>query len=409
MESLLFLAHRLPYPPDKGDKVRSCHFLRQLAARYRVFLGTFVDDPADRRHVETVKRLCAGAHIEPLAPGWRRAASATALLRGEPLTLAYFRSRALRQWVRRVVREQRIARAFVFSAPMAQYVIDLPELRTIVDFVDMDSAKFADYAARRAWPACLVYRREAARLLAYEQAVARRADASVFVTEQETQRFVARTADCAGSVVTIRNGVDGDYFCPHGDWPSPFAPGERPVVFTGAMNYWPNVDAVVWFAREVLPRLRQADAAIRFYVVGMNPDVAVRALTDSRHVAVTGRVPDVRPYLQHAHVVVAPLRVARGIQNKVLEAMAMARPVVATPACAGALSARPGIELEVASDPQVFASKVLASMDPVRSRQMGELARERVLRDYAWPASLHRLEGLIEHPASRAAEAALTR
>lgn len=404
MESLLFLAHRLPYPPNKGDKVRSCHFFRQLAGRYRVFLGAFFDDPADRQHVQAVRRLCAGAHIEAIAPGWRRVMSATALLRGESLTLAYFRSRALREWVRRVVREERITRAFVFSAPMAQYVLELAALRTIVDFVDMDSAKFGDYAARRAWPASLVYRREARRLLAYEQAVARRVDAGIFVTEQETQRFVARTADCAGRVVTIRNGVDSDYFSPRRELPSPFAPGERPVAFTGAMNYWPNVDAVVWFAREVLPRLKQADAAIRFYVVGMNPDVTVRALAGRPDVVVTGRVPDVRPYLQHARVVVAPLRVARGIQNKVLEAMAMAKPVVATPACASSLSARQGIELEVASEAQPFASKVIALMDPARAQEMGRRARERVLRDYAWPASLGQLEGLLERPLNAPAE-----
>ena len=132
-------------------------------------------------------------------------------------------------------------------------------------------------------------------------------------------------------------------------FPSPFAPGEHAIVFTGAMDYWPNVDAVLWFARDVLPEIRRCDASARFYVVGMNPDPAVRALASDPSVVVTGRVRDVRPYLGHARVVVAPLRIARGIQNKVLEAMAMAKPVVVTTPTAAALSARHGVEIEVAS------------------------------------------------------------
>ena len=402
---LLFLAHRLPYPPNKGDKVRSCHFFRHLASRYRLFLGAFVDDPADREHCGEVRRLCAGSHIEPIAPWLRRARSLPALLGREPLSLPYFRSRALQQWVRRVVNEEAVKRAFVFSSPMAQYVLGRPGLRTIVDFVDMDSAKFGDYAARCGWPASAVYRREARQLLAWEQEVARRTDAGIFVTEQETLRFLSRTPEVDDRISTIPNGVDGDYFVPAEAHASPFPAGERAVVFTGAMNYWPNVDAVVWFAREVLPRLSARDPAIRFYVVGMNPDLAVRSLADRSNVVVTGRVPDVRPYLQHARVVVAPLRVARGIQNKVLEAMAMAKPVVATPACASALAMRDGIDLCVAADAPAFASKVRELMDPARAREMGRLARERVLRDYAWPASLRRLDGLLaahETPPARA-------
>ncbi|HUG79351.1 MAG TPA: TIGR03087 family PEP-CTERM/XrtA system glycosyltransferase [Burkholderiales bacterium] len=405
MESLLFLAHRLPYPPNKGDKVRSCHFFKHLASRYRVFLGTFIDDPADWQHLDAVRRLCADAHIEGIAPRWRRARSATALLRGEPLTLAYFRSRALQQWVRRIVQQERVREALAFSSPMAQYVLDLPQLRSIVDFVDMDSAKWSEYAARRGWPARALYQREARRLLAYERAVAARAQASIFVTEEETRRFVAEAPQCAARVVTIRNGVDSDYFSPARELENPFERGERPIVFTGAMDYWPNVDAVVWFAREVLPLLRQRDPAVRFYVVGMNPDGAVRALASGAATVVTGRVPDVRPYLRHARVVVAPLRVARGLQNKVLEAMAMAKPVVTTPACAAAIAARAGKELAIASDAGTFASQVLALMDPAPAGQMGRFARERILASYAWPASFARLDELLEAPRPAAARA----
>ena len=399
MESLLFLAHRLPYPPNKGDKVRSFHFLRHLSRRHRVFLGAFIDDPSDWQHVEALKPLCADVCVEAIVPWSRRMTSATALLGGEALSLAYFRSRKLSQWVLATARRERPARAFAYSSPMAQYMLDLPGVRCFVDFVDMDSAKWGDYALRRRWPASALYEREARRLLAYEQEVARRAEASIFVTDEEARRFRGEVADSADRVIAIRNGVDGEHFSPSQDFFSPFAPDEKPVVFTGAMDYWPNVDAVAWFAREVLPALRARDPGIRFYVVGMNPEAAVRALANDAAVTVTGRVADVRPYLQHARVVVAPLRVARGIQNKVLEAMAMAKPVVVTTASAAALSVEQGVELEVASDARAFASKVLASMDPERGDALGRRARARVLKDYVWAASLEQLDELLQRDA----------
>ena len=256
--------------------------------------------------------------------------------------------------------------------------------------------KWAEYARRRPWPISALYAREADRLLDYERRIAARSEASIFVTREETKLFCDAAPECAARVVTIGNGVDSGYFAPSSEFESPFAPGERPIVFTGAMDYWPNVDGVSWFTREVLPEIRRHDASARFYVVGMNPDAVVRALASDPAVVVTGRVDDVRPFLQHARVVVAPLRVARGIQNKVLEAMAMAKAVVVTPPMAAGMSARPGVELEVASDGAEFASKVLLLMDPERARRMGADARARVLRDYAWSASYARLDELLE-------------
>jgi len=398
-EALLFLAHRLPYPPSKGDKVRSWHFFRHLAKSYRVYLGTFIDDPTDWEHVAMLERLCAGLHVEAIVPWARRARSLPALLNGEALSLPYFRSKSLRQWVGETVRRERITRAFAFSSPMAQYVLGMPQLRSVVDFVDMDSAKWGDYATRRGWPASALYEREARCLLAYERAVAARAEASVFVTEEEARRFRQEAPGLEDRAVAIPNGVDNDYFSPEHEFRSPFAPDERPIVFTGAMDYWPNVDAVGWFAREVLPEIRVREPCARFYVVGMNPERAVRALASDGATTVTGRVDDVRPYLQHARVVVAPLRVARGIQNKVLEAMAMAKPVVATVRAAEALSVRAD-ELGVASDAHGFACKVLELMDPARGHAMGWRARARVLEDYAWPASLAQLDALLDRDAA---------
>jgi polysaccharide biosynthesis protein PslH len=396
MEPLLFLAHRLPFPPNKGDKVRSYHMLRHLAGRYRVFLGAFVDDPSDWKHVETLRALCADVHVEALVPWSQRLRSTVGLLRGDALSLEYFRSGRLQRWVNNVVGRERVARAYVYSSPMAQYLADLPRIRCFLDFVDMDSAKWGEYALRRPWPLSALYKREAARLLAYERQVAARAECPIFVTDEEADLFRNAAPECASRVVAIRNGVDNEYFSPSHDFASPFPGGEHPIVFTGAMDYWPNIDAVAWFAREVLPEIRRRDPLSRFYVVGMNPDATVRRLASDAGLVVTGRVDDVRPYLRHARVVVAPLRVARGIQNKVLEAMAMAKAVVATAPTVAALSARHGSELEVAVDAPEFCDKLLALMDPDRADRMGKLARARVLLDYTWTSSYARLDALLE-------------
>ena len=398
MEPLLFLAHRLPYPPNKGDKVRSHAFLRHLCARYRVFLGAFIDDPADWPHLEALRRMCAGLHVEPIVPWRKRLESVGALLSGEPASLAYFRSARLKAWTDAVVRDEKVQRAFVFSSPMAQYVLDLP-LRACVDFVDLDSAKWGEYALRRPWPASALYRREARRLLDYETSVASRAQTVLFVTDEERRRLAACAPDAAHCLTTIPNGVDSEYFSPARQFGSPFIPGEEAIVFTGAMDYWPNVDGAIWFAREVLPLIREK-RPVRFYVVGMNPDRAVRALAGDPAVTVTGRVQDVRPYLSHASVVVAPLRVARGIQNKVLEAMAMAKPVVASAACAGGLSARAGLEFDAAADAPAFAEAVLGAMAPARGRALGANGRAWVLRHYTWRSSFAALDRLLV-PAAR--------
>ena len=396
MRPLLFLAHRLPYPPNKGDKVRSCHFLHHLAEQYRIFLGTFIDDPQDWQHVENLNAVCAEVHVEPIAPGMRRALSAAGLFRGEALTLAYFRSSRLRRWVEEVVAREQIAHAFAFSSPMAQYVAGMEGLRTVLDFVDMDSAKWGDYARAKPWPVSVIYRRECTRLLAYEHAVGASADAVVFVTQEESNLYRNSGGRVPPKAVTICNGVDAEYFSPSTQHETPFTPDERAVVFTGAMDYWPNIDAVVWFARDVLPLLRAAVPSLRFYVVGMNPSQVVRDLAKDPGVRVTGRVDDVRPFLQHAACVVAPLRVARGIQNKVLEAMAMGKATVVTTAAAAGLQPIGAGEIIVADTANEFARRVQDALDPVHAEAIGRKAREMIVRDFAWQKSYEQLDALLE-------------
>jgi sugar transferase (PEP-CTERM/EpsH1 system associated) len=406
MEPLLYLTHRIPFPPTKGDKVRSYHLLRFLATRYEVHLGTFLDDPADLVHVPRLAEHCPSSKVVTIRPMRARARSTIGLLTGEPLTLPYYRDASLASWVRAVVRDKGIGKAVLFSSPMAQYVSGLPDLRVIVDFVDVDSEKWRQYGKSRRWPLSMLFEREADRLLAYERTTARSAAASVFVSPAEAELFRSLAPECAGQVHSANNGVDTEFFSPSARFSCPYAVGEEPIVFTGTMDYWPNIDAVCWFANEIFPAILAARPAARFYIVGMQPAAVVRELARARHVEVTGRVDDVRPYLQHARVAVVPLRVARGVQNKALEAMAMARPVVVSASAAQALSVVPGVDVEVAAEAADFARKTIALMDSRHGAAIGASARARVLSDYCWESNLSPFKALLESEPLQASQPA---
>ena len=392
---LLYLTHRIPYPPNKGDKVRSFNILRQLARTHRVWLGTFVDHRDDLQHVPTLRQWCEQVCDIPIEPRIRRLASLRGLLQGQALSLPYYRSPRLAEWALRTVGEHDIRAAVAFSGPMAQY-LDVPGLtRRVVDFCDVDSAKWTQYAAEHRWPMSWLYRREGERLLAFEREAAAQVDASLFVTEAEAALFCRAAPEATPRVGVMQNGVDSDFFSPANGGASPYPPGGPVIVFSGAMDYWPNIDAVTWFATELLPRIRDAVPGVRFCIVGMNPEPAVQALA-GEGVTVTGTVPDVRPYIAHADVVVAPLRIARGIQNKVLEAMAMARPAVVSADSATGLAARPGQDFEIARDGDDTVRHVLALLaDPARRSAMGTAARTCVVDHYSWQAHLAQLDALL--------------
>lgn len=400
VEQLLFLAHRIPYPPTKGDKIRSYHILKRLARDYRVHLGAFVDDPADWAHRPALEALCASTCLVPLRPLPARARSLAALAHGEPLTLRYYRDSRLQSWVARLLQRGEIQRVFVFCSAMAPYV-DAPRyqaLRRVLDFVDLDSDKWRQYAASRRWPLAALYAREARTLFSYERDCAQRFDASVFVSAAEARLFCEQAPASAERVSFVENGVDADYFSPLRDYPNPYRPDERVVVFTGAMDYWANVDAVQWFVDEVLPAVRAADSRARFYIVGSRPTAAVWALSKHAGVCVTGGVPDVRPYLAHAAIAVAPLRIARGVQNKVLEAMAMGRPVVASGQAADGLRLDAGLQSLVCADAAAMARRVLQLLRDGDADDIGGRARAWVRQHYDWERNLGRIRRLFDDP-----------
>ena len=393
---LLFLCHRIPYPPDKGDKIRSYHWWLELVKHFRVHLGAFVDDPADWAHVQWLQTACTSALF--LALPRKRAAfrSMGGFISGSALTLPYYRDVGMQRWVEERRNSIQIASVLVFSSAMAQYVdgTHWSATRRVIDFVDVDSDKWHQYSLRKSGITAWVYRREADKLATEEARLARIFSASVFVSVPEAGLFRQRVSDVGDRVYAIGNGVDLSYFQPDIGRQSPFPPLSEPVVFTGAMDYWANIDAVSWFVREVWPMVKAQRPHALFAVVGSHPTREVEMLRRG-DIQVTGRVPDVRPFLQHAIAVVAPMRIARGIQNKVLEAMAMACPVVVTSKGLEGIAAMPGRDLVVADDAVSFAHEILGLMAG-SGLAIGRAGRTFVEDRYDWQGSVRQLITLIQ-------------
>ena len=397
---LLFLAQRIPFPPTKGEKIRHLHILQHLRQRFSVHLGCLVDDPLDLQHVPAVQAMCSSAYFGRLDRRRAKLACLRGLLTGEPLSVTFYRHAGLAQWVRGVLRHVRPRVVFVCSSNMAPYILAAaPDGATrIVDLADVDSEKWRAYAEAGSFPMAQVHAREWRLTAQLEARIARECDWSTFVSSAEAALFNRLLPGHEAKVRAISNGVDHGYFDPAHPSGPPFEDGFN-VVFTGTMDYKPNVDAVTWFARSVLPILRQTAADARFHIVGATPAAEVTALTALPGVFVTGRVPDTRPYMAHATVCVAPLLIARGIQNKVLEAMAMARPVVATADAMEGIAALPGRDILVADSPDAFAAACVSASGPA-GLSLGAAARRLVVGDYDWAERLRGFDPLL--PAAEA-------
>jgi sugar transferase (PEP-CTERM/EpsH1 system associated) len=390
---LLMLAHRIPYPPHTGDKVRAYQVARHLAARHDVTLGFVIDDAADRAGLDALRR-----EIRDLEWGglWKPAALArglAGLALGRSLSIAYFRSRRLSRRLTRRLRGGGYDAIYVSSSPMVDYVRGA-RLPVVMDFVDVDSDKWTQYAAKQRPPRSWAYRLEGRRLRAFEAEAVRWGARCILATAAE-ETLLRSFAPWARTAV-VPNGVDLDGYGPPADAPT--------VIFTGAMDYLPNVDAVEHFCGDIFPAVARAVPGARFLIVGLNPGPAVRRLAELPGVTVTGAVPEVRSYYRQAAVCVAPLRIARGIQNKVLQSMALGVPVVATSAAARGLESRPDEHILVEDDPARFAQAVIGLLgDRDGRRRLAERARGFVERHHSWPAILARIEALVVDAAGRRA------
>lgn len=387
MEEILFLAHRVPWPPDRGDKIRSHHILNYLAQMAPVHVGAFADNDHDMGFAAAMRASIKSSHVE-IRSKLTWLAGFEALAKGSPVSVASFASASMAAWVRDVLASRPISHIFCFSGQMAQYVPADFEGRFLMDFVDVDSAKFESYADAGNAVMQWVNAREGRLLSAFERDVAMRADLSLFVSDAEAELFRARSG--VAEARALGNGIDTIFYDPeatfrtlHPSFPDPL------IVFTGQMDYRPNVEAVTIFANEAMPIIRAANPEATFAIVGRNPSAAVSDLSALPGVQVTGAVDDVRTWLAAADVVVAPLRTARGIQNKVLEAMAMAKPVVVSPAAAEGIDAQAGVHFYVEDGARAEAERVCALLaDTAAMQRVGRAARAHVIASYGWNQQL---------------------
>ncbi len=401
MRRLLFVSHRLPYPPDKGERVRAFHEIRTLSRWFHVTVVAPAPPGGDGPDLPDLPNVRWVPVPDGRIPPFLRAG--TRLLCGGAASQGHFDSPRLRRELQAAAVDGVFDVAVAYCSSMVPAVLSAPARARVADVVDADSAKWAAYAEDagplRGW----LYRREAAAVAELEARAAGEGDAVACVSEAE---LAAMGLSPGPRALAIGNGVDTDYF--YAPLPDESEPGR--IVFTGTMDYRPNLDAVCWFAREVLPGIRAAVSEASFTIVGRDPAPAVRQLAARPGVVVTGSVPDVRPYLARAAVAVCPLRLARGVQNKVLEAMAMARPVVASPAALEGLDADPGRHVLQADSAREFGEAVVGLLtDSALRARMGDDARGHVERRYNWDARLaplvdlcRRLAGCHEEPGAAA-------
>jgi sugar transferase (PEP-CTERM/EpsH1 system associated) len=397
VRDLLFLSQRIPYPPNKGDKIRSFNILKHLSASFRIHLACFIDDPEDWAHTDALDEYCEQTHFVRLNPLSAKIRSLKAFATGAPLNLPYFRDPSLDDWVARVTQSVNPSAAFVFSSQMVQYLMrsDHKFERTVIDFCDVDSDKWRQYAATKQWPLSWLYKREATELLKFDQSVAHFVDAATFVAEPEVELFNRLSPETSSRISAVSNGIDCDYFDPDLNQDDPYTvPGPK-LIFTGAMDYWPNIDSVQWFANDILPLVQNRIPDASFHIVGGNPSPDVTKLTQISGVFVTGRVPDMRPYFKHAALAVVPMRIARGIQNKVLEAMAMAKPTVVTPQALEGIDLPEDPTLYVADDAQSFADSCIDALTEDQAALRGARARQWAQDHYSWQARLGAYDALF--------------
>lgn len=387
--NILYIAQRVPFPPNRGDKIASFNAIRYLARKHSVFVAAVAESYEELEHARELERLGLEVEVALRRPFSARMGVLKALFTGVPLSVAYYHSEELERKISRWASSIAFDVVITFSSSMGQYVDLVPAVPVVADFVDMDSRKWELYASYSRWPLSSVYATEERRLLAYERALARRAAITLVRTEAEREDCLRLIPGARFEVLS--NGVDLDFFKTDGS-----KQRTHGIVFTGVMDYFPNAQAVVYFCDEIFPAVRKEVPDATFTIVGARPTREVLALGRRPGVIVTGQVPDVRPHLRNAAVAVAPLLLARGIQNKVLEAMAMETPVVVTRAAFRGVDAPTGEGVIPAENAADFAIKIIEILkDPHLGAEIGEKGRRLVEGRYVWDEQLARLESIL--------------
>ena len=395
---ILFLAHRLPFPPDRGDKIRSFHVLKALAKIAPVYVGCLAESKADFLHLAELEAV-ATSWCMPLRSKPLGVAGIEAMLAHEPVSFAAFHNAQLERWVKKRLRRRGIDTIYVFSGQMGQYIPADWQGSVVLDLVDVDSAKFEAFAEKQAWPTNWVNQREGRLLRRQEARLAARAEHTLLVSEAEVELLRQRLpAGSPAHVSALGNGIDTAHFNPEIVPPHiAIANAQGPhFVFTGQMDYAPNVDAVMFAMREVMPRIREVHPHASFHVVGRAPDAKLQALDGQDGCRIWGEVPDTRPFLAAADIVLAPLNIARGVQNKVLEAMAMARPTVLSCGAASGIPAQDGKHFAVADGAEEMLARIFALLENrIAAATMGNSARQFVMETMSWESALAGLPALL--------------
>ncbi len=397
MKRLLFLAHRVPYPPDKGERLRAYHEITALSEHFDVTVATLAHSAASVAAAKELGRFCRKVLVARSFAPIAYAQAALGLLGGRSATEGYFRSRRLIRLASGAAAEAPFDVAVGYCSGMLDTLMAVPATARVLDLVDVDSAKWDAYAARGDGLKSLLYDLESRRVAALEQRATESCDAVLVVSEAEAKMLAPGNP----VVHAIGNGVDLDYFTP-GDVPE--APA---VVFTGTMNYRPNVEGVCWFVRDVWPQVRRSVPNATFTIVGRDPTKVVRDLERVDGVHVTGTVADVRPYLAEATVAVAPLHIARGVQNKVLEAMAAGKAVVSTPAAIEGLDVGHDNDVVVATTASHWVRCIVGLLIRAhRPEELGRRARIAVETHYKWSTQMAPLVALCHRLIAAAGEGA---
>jgi sugar transferase (PEP-CTERM/EpsH1 system associated) len=394
---ILYVCHRFPFPPKRGGKIRPFNMIRHLAASHHVTVASIARSEAEAKEGEGIAPHCADYHVATISTPVQWARMIATLPTPVTASASYFHSGALAATIRRLLRERKFDLIFVHCSSVAHYVSHVRDVPKILDFGDMDSQKWLEYARYKPFPLSLGYRWEGMKLLAEEKRLARRFDFCTATTRAEWETLKGYGVDTPSD--WFPNGVDSQYFAPADE---PYDPDT--ISFVGRMDYYPNQECMFDFCSRTLPLLREKRPEIKLAIVGADPSPAVRKLGELPGVTVTGSVPDVRPYLRRSTLTVAPLNIARGTQNKILEAMAAGVPVVTSRVAAGGVDAVGGEHFLVASTPEEYRDAILHVLgNPAERRRLAQAGRTRMLSHHAWPSSMKRLDAIIERCLARRA------
>lgn len=402
LEPLLFLCHRIPFPANKGDKITTFNLMKYLSERFELYLGCFIDDPFDVQYKDDVRKFCKDVCFINIENRSQLSSGISSLMKSRPVSITHYDSPELQDWIDTKIDEHNIEKLFIYSSGMAQFVEDSKYKNKVrvLDMADVDSDKWLQYANNKPIFSSWIYTREYKLLKSYEQKLLADFQAITLITDEERDLFRSLSAsEYKEKIVTLSNGVDTEYFSPLASFDYTDKPDthQKMICFTGAMDYWANVDAVVWFCEEVWPKLKILEPELVFYIVGGKPTEKVQKLAILDGVYVTGRVVDVRPYVAASQCCVGPLRIARGVQNKVLEAMAMAKPVVMTSMAQEGITMPEEQQQYVCDDPDKTALLIHNIVkEPNLEKQLGEINRNWIVSRYSWNGALAKLDTLLD-------------